>query len=94
MVAFAGEKDRTVRWGGINQLNTWSAPSCTEGTEIRGFVGEILGRRDSHVLERPSSLALITRLIADGMFEEDGEVWDSAGLLVAQPRQLAFTPLG
>ncbi|WP_340539909.1 thioesterase family protein [Nocardioides sp. GXZ039] len=33
-----------------------------------------------------------TRSIAGGMFEEDCEVWDSAGRLVAQSRQLARTP--
>lgn len=33
-----------------------------------------------------------TRNIAGGMFEEDCEVWDSAGRLVAQSRQLALFP--
>ncbi|WP_066643234.1 thioesterase family protein [Serinicoccus hydrothermalis] len=33
-----------------------------------------------------------TRNIAGGMFEEDCEVWDSAGRLVAQSRQLARVP--
>ncbi len=33
-----------------------------------------------------------TRNIAGGMFEEDCEVWDSAGRLVAQSRQLARLP--
>ena len=33
-----------------------------------------------------------TRNMAGGMFEEDCEVWDSAGRLVAQGRQLARTP--
>ncbi|WP_349238376.1 thioesterase family protein [Nocardioides sp. InS609-2] len=35
-----------------------------------------------------------TRNIAGGMFEEDCEVWDSAGRLVAQARQLARPPRG
>ena len=33
-----------------------------------------------------------TRNMAGGMFEEDCEVWDSAGRLVAQSRQLARQP--
>ena len=33
-----------------------------------------------------------TRNMAGGMFEEDCEVWDSAGRLVAQSRQLAMQP--
>lgn len=37
---------------------------------------------------------LYTRNIAGGMFEEDCELWDSAGRLVAQSRQLARQPRG
>ena len=35
-----------------------------------------------------------TRNVAGGLFEEDCEVWDSAGRLVAQSRQLAMQPRG
>ena len=40
------------------------------------------------------SAKISTRNIAGGMFEEDCELWDSAGRLVAQSRQLARQPRG
>ena len=49
-----------------------------------------------HVRARPApgwlKLRHATRNVAGGYFEEDCEVWDSAGRLVAQSRQLARMP--
>lgn len=52
----------------------------------------------THVRARPApgwlSCAFTTRFITAGFLEEDGEVWDSTGRLVAQSRQLALVPRG
>jgi hypothetical protein len=52
----------------------------------------------AHVRAKPApGWAIVrhyTRTVAGGLFEEDCEVWDSAGTLVAQSRQLALQPRG
>ena len=52
----------------------------------------------AHVRSRPEPgwlrCQFITRHISGGLLEEDGEVWDDAGRLVAQSRQLALVPSG
>ncbi|HEY0902368.1 MAG TPA: thioesterase family protein [Marmoricola sp.] len=52
----------------------------------------------AHVRARPApGWAVVrhrTRTVAGGLFEEDCEVWDSTGQLVAQSRQLALQPRG
>ena len=49
-----------------------------------------------HVRAKPApgwlKVRHVTRNVAGGMFEEDCEVWDSSGRLVAQSRQLAMLP--
>lgn len=40
----------------------------------------------------PLQCSFRTRFIHDGLLDEDGEIWDSAGQLVAVTRQLALTP--
>jgi len=50
----------------------------------------------AHVRARPAPgplrCAFTTRFVTGGFLEEDGEVWDSTGRLVAQSRQLALVP--
>lgn len=50
----------------------------------------------AHVRARPApgwlAVTLRSRNFAGGLFEEDAEVWDSTGRLVAQSRQLARAP--
>ena len=52
----------------------------------------------AHVRARPQPgwlrCAFTTRFITGGFLEEDGEVWDESGRLVAQSRQLALIPKG
>ncbi|MFL6156278.1 MAG: thioesterase family protein [Marmoricola sp.] len=52
----------------------------------------------AHVRARPAPgwaiVRHLTRTVAGGLFEEDCEVWDSTGTLVAQSRQLALQPRG
>ena len=52
----------------------------------------------AHIRARPEPgwlrCAFTTRFITGGFLEEDGEVWDASGRLVAQSRQLALVPRG
>ena len=52
----------------------------------------------AHVRARPApgwlACAFTTRFVTGGFLEEDGEVWDATGRLVAQSRQLALVPRG
>lgn len=51
-----------------------------------------------HVRHRPRPgwlrCAFTTRFVTGGFLEEDGEIWDESGRLVAQSRQLALVPRG
>ena len=52
----------------------------------------------AHVRARPAPgwlrCVFTTRFVTGGFLEEDGEVWDATGRLVAQSRQLALVPRG
>lgn len=52
----------------------------------------------AHVRARPEPgwlrCRFTTRFVTGGFLEEDGEVWDASGRLVAQSRQLALVPRG
>lgn len=52
----------------------------------------------AHVRSRPAPgwlrCRFTTRFVTGGFLEEDGEVWDAEGRLVAQSRQLALLPKG
>ena len=52
----------------------------------------------AHVRARPAPgwlrCAFTTRFVTGGFLEEDGEIWDDSGRLVAQSRQLALIPRG
>jgi acyl-CoA thioesterase len=49
-----------------------------------------------HVRGRPApgwlACRVATRYVVDGYHEEDFEIWDAAGRIVAQSRQLALLP--
>ncbi len=52
----------------------------------------------AHIRARPAPgwlrCAFTTNYVTNGFLEEDGVIWDQAGTLVAQSRQLALVPRG
>lgn len=63
-----------------------------------GVAGSSTIELTTHVRARPApgwlACRVATRCLVDGVHEEDLELWDSAGQLVAQARQLAIIPSG
>ena len=66
----------------------WMVGNGINGGYLLATIGRALGAIEPGWLR----LRHATRNVAGGMFEEDCEVWDSAGRLVAQSRQLARFP--
>jgi acyl-CoA thioesterase len=66
-------------------------PPAILDTEVTGWVPTL--ELTVHVRARPVAGLLrarfLTRLLRDALLEEDGELWDDAGQLVAMSRQLA-----
>lgn len=63
-----------------------------------GQPGSVTISLSVHVRARPApgwlSCRVATRYLVDGFHEEDFEIWDTTGKLVAQSRQLALIPPG
>ena len=71
-----------------------SLPPVTFDLGLPGWAPTLELTVHVRALPEPGWLKLrhATRNVAGGYFEEDCEVWDSAGRLVAQSRQLARMP--
>lgn len=69
-------------------FNTNEQPAWTPTIELTTHV------RAVPMSEGWLACAFTTRFITGGFLEEDGEVWDSSGRLIAQSRQLALLPKG
>jgi acyl-CoA thioesterase len=69
-------------------------PPTAFGLGLTGWVPTV--ELTTHVRARPAPgwlrVWVRTRLVQGGYLEEDAEVWDSAGALVAMSRQLALAP--
>ncbi|MBP2705249.1 thioesterase family protein [Microbispora sp. RL4-1S] len=69
-----------------------SLPPVVFSSGARGWAPTVELTWHLRALPAPGPLTLLGsgRLVSDGWFDEDVEVWDSAGRLVAQSRQLAL----
>ncbi|MCH7846237.1 MAG: thioesterase family protein [Acidobacteria bacterium] len=67
-------------------FNTDQPPAWTPTVELTAHV------RAVPVRDGWLACAFTTRFITGGFLEEDGEVWDATGRLIAQSRQLALVP--
>jgi acyl-CoA thioesterase len=95
------EFDLWMRFREPRDPDTWSMPSFVDGAPPAVMeIGELASTTVEltlHVRRRPApgwlAMHIATRHVIGGYHEEDVDVWDSTGHLVAQSRQLALLPL-
>jgi acyl-CoA thioesterase len=101
----AGGKSEVEFWMRFREARPYDAPALAFFVDAAAPIVLELGERGSKTIEltvhlrtRPAAGWLAcrasTRHIMNGFHEEDFEIWDSAGLLVAQARQLAVLVQG
>lgn len=87
-----------MRFTGGREADTLSLPLLVDGAAPAvldlGVAGSATVELTTHVRARPApgwlACRVTTRYVIGGYHEEDFEIWDSAGTLVAQARQLAL----
>jgi acyl-CoA thioesterase len=95
------EFDLWMRFREPRDPDVWSLPSFVDGAPPAvmelGEMASTTVELTLHVRRKPApgwlAMRISTRHVIGGYHEEDMDVWDSTGALVAQSRQLALLPL-